>query len=326
MARRIVVLSPTSTTGGPELLHQLVDSLRRKGADAHICYFPFDEPAETPQRYRAYEIDIVDFHDDPATLFVVPEASTWLVRHIRAGSIAIWWMSVDNHFGPAWSTDLRTNYYKLKHLLLRRTPLFRLRKHVHLHQSEYARLFLARRGVTSQPLSDYLGRRHLDDAADLSLKQDIIAYNPRKGFETTRRLQRRFPRFAFVPIEDMTEQEVSDLLSTAKVYIDFGAHPGKDRLPREAAMAGCCVITGRRGSAGNPVDIPILKKYKIPEDAPDFFQRFEPLADFILANYQLASADFDAYRERIRHEPERFEAEVSNMLKTLVPNNPDQRA
>lgn len=26
----------------------------------------------------------------------------------------------------------------------------------------------------------------------------------------------------------------------AKVYIDFGFHPGKDRIPREAVMCGAC--------------------------------------------------------------------------------------
>jgi len=42
-----------------------------------------------------------------------------------------------------------------------------------------------------------------------------------------------------------------------KLYVDFGKHPGKDRMPREAAVHGCCIITGRRGAAGNPFDIPI---------------------------------------------------------------------
>lgn len=36
----------------------------------------------------------------------------------------------------------------------------------------------------------------------------------------------------------------------------FRQPPGKDRMPREAAMPGCCVITGKRGAAANPFDIP----------------------------------------------------------------------
>ena len=47
----------------------------------------------------------------------------------------------------------------------------------------------------------------------------------------------------------MTPEQVVDLMSESKVYIDFGNHPGKDRIPREAVINGCCVITGVRGSA-----------------------------------------------------------------------------
>ena len=61
----------------------------------------------------------------------------------------------------------------------------------------------------------------------------------------------------------MTEREVEDCLSQAKVYIDFGGHPGKDRIPREAALCGCCVVTGRRGAAGNDVEVPINQSYKL---------------------------------------------------------------
>ena len=38
-----------------------------------------------------------------------------------------------------------------------------------------------------------------------------------------------------------------------QVYIDFGHHPGQDRLPREAVQCGCVVITGTRGS-GNQIN------------------------------------------------------------------------
>ena len=31
--------------------------------------------------------------------------------------------------------------------------------------------------------------------------------------------------------------------------VDLGHHPGKDRLPREAALAGCVTVVGRAGAA-----------------------------------------------------------------------------
>lgn len=50
----------------------------------------------------------------------------------------------------------------------------------------------------------------------------------------------------FKPIINMTRDEVIRELQRAKVYIDFGNHPGKDRIPREAAILGCCAIVGKR--------------------------------------------------------------------------------
>ena len=47
--------------------------------------------------------------------------------------------------------------------------------------------------------------------------------------------------------------------------MDFGYHPGKDRMPREAALFGNCIITNQKGSAKNNLDIPIKSKYKFSE-------------------------------------------------------------
>ncbi|KAL7537427.1 hypothetical protein ACHAXR_007818 [Thalassiosira sp. AJA248-18] len=62
--------------------------------------------------------------------------------------------------------------------------------------------------------------------------------------------------------ERMTGEEVVALLKRSKVYIDFGPHPGMDRLPREAALAGCVVITNREGAANFNEDVPLPSEFK----------------------------------------------------------------
>ena len=47
------------------------------------------------------------------------------------------------------------------------------------------------------------------------------------------------------------------------IYIDFGEHPGKDRIPREAALRNLIVITNRNGAAVNNIDVPIDNMFKI---------------------------------------------------------------
>jgi hypothetical protein len=47
------------------------------------------------------------------------------------------------------------------------------------------------------------------------------------------------------------------------MYVDFGHHPGMDRIPREAAACGCLVLVGERGSASYFKDVPLTAEYKI---------------------------------------------------------------
>ena len=106
---------------------------------------------------------------------------------------------------------------------------------------------------------------------------DEILFNPNKGKAITKRLMEKFPDWKFTPLKGFNREQLSQKFSTAKVYIDFGHHPGRDRLPREAAMHGCCVVTGLLGSAGNAVDIPIDSDYKLNSEADDFEIKFELL-------------------------------------------------
>ena len=47
-------------------------------------------------------------------------------------------------------------------------------------------------------------------------------------------------------------------------------HPGKDRMPREAALLGCCILTSTLGSADFFDDVPIMSEYKFEEDKPEY--------------------------------------------------------
>ena len=63
----------------------------------------------------------------------------------------------------------------------------------------------------------------------------------------------------------MTRNEIIRLLQRVKIYIDFGNHSGKDRIPRETAILKCCVMTGLRGSAKYKEDVNIPFDYKFED-------------------------------------------------------------
>lgn len=313
-SKRIVVFSPTKVTGGPELLHQLVDSLRSLGHDARICYFPFDRTHEKPAAYERYNAPQTPFADEPGVDFVVPETATWILRRIRHAKPAIWWLSVDNYLMRTGDSRLKDLVNRFRSVLRRTLPLSELRGYVHYTQSAYARDFLSAAGIPSTPLSDYIGSEYLERAPDASNRSDTIAYNPKKGRKRTRRLIAAHPQLRFTAIENMTRTEVVSLLRNAKVYVDFGHHPGKDRLPREAAAAGCCVVTGRRGAATNPEDVPISDFYKLDDSNGSYVNEFGPVAHSIFTDFASHFKAFEEYRKAIWMEPRVFQEQVESIF------------
>lgn len=310
-SQRILVCSPPSVTGGPELLHQLVHELRGLGRDAYISYYPFDRTHAVPEPYRMYQTPVASFQDAPDTFVVMPETATWIARHVKRSRAAVWWMSVDNYFEARRESWIADQVARYRALAGGRTPFFRLRRFGHFVQSEYARQFLQGHGLAASPLTDYLNPQHLARAgAPPEDKRNIVVYNPRKGIARSERLMARYPDIEFVPLQNMTAAEVGTLLGKAKVYMDFGHHPGKDRAPREAAVAGCCVLTGRQGAAGNGVDIPIPAVYKLDDASNAYLEDFGPLVLDVFRNFATHASAFEAYRRSILGERENFERQV----------------
>jgi hypothetical protein len=93
------------------------------------------------------------------------------------------------------------------------------------------------------------------------------------------------------------------------MYIDVGHHPGKDRMPREAAAAGCCIITSRSGAAGNDLDTPIDDSYKF-ELLSSSIDPIAQLIEDILRNYDDRSLDFVRYRDVIENQEAVFRVEA----------------
>lgn len=307
-----------SVTGGPELLHQLVDALRQLGHDAYITYYPFEKEHAKPSEYYTYDCPVASIEDNSSSLIVIPEVFTKKAKQIINAQVAIWWLSVDNYYqkkGQSWVRDLKMRITTLRRS---RIPLSKMKHLLHFTQSAYARDFLEKNLISSLMLTDYLATEHLSEQIRHLNRINVVAYNPKKGAKKTELLIEAFPEIKFVPIKGMTKAQVNELLSTAKIYIDFGLHPGKDRLPREAAMAGCCIITGLSGSAGNNEDITIPGKYKLNDNNRSFIKEFGLLAKSIFSDFEEHSNQFEKYRNLIREEPSLFKKQVLEIFGSRV--------
>ncbi|WP_165707384.1 hypothetical protein [Pectobacterium polaris] len=321
MEKKVFICCPGDiVTGGPELLHQLASTLQNLGVDSYMLYTPFEKKFTTPIQYQKYNTKVIDFEKEKVkgNIIIIPETLTHLINKFQDSEVFIWWLSIDNYFDGLLPTNFKN---KRKHLTRvfkkKRASLYSLSKKGNITQSEHARLFLEKYKIKSFMISDYLNNTHTEEK-QRTRKENIIVYNPKKGYKITSKLIEKYHELKFIPIENMTPEEVSTLMKRSKIYIDFGTHPGKDRLPREAAIAGCCIITGRQGSAGNNTDVPIPKKYKLSDDPDDKDLLFINLVHDIFENFENNYDSFSQYREIISNEENVFKQQVKEFTKKYV--------
>lgn len=316
---RFRILCPRATlTGGPEALHQLGHAMRAAGLDAAITYFPMRPDNRTPEKFAHYGVPVeLRLADAPDVVVVVGETATDWVWRIRRARVLVWWLSVDFHFKRPEKWTKRAKLWLRERLPSRRPYAFQPHARVrHAWQSEYARRFLLSRGVTDAlPLTDYIAPALTvpEEALPAAPRRDVCLYNPRKGWAFTQRLIAACEGAGveFVPLVGYTEAQLRELFGAAKLYVDFGEHPGRDRIPREAAASGCVVLTGRRGSAGNPVDVPLPEAYKFDEDAPDVLPRLRATIAAVCADDAAHRAAQAGYRAWVRPQRETFFAEAA---------------
>jgi hypothetical protein len=193
-----------------------------------------------------------------------------------------------------------------------------------LYQSEYALQFLRNHGILNTAfLGDYINDDYISASSVKfdRLREDVIVFNPAKGIQQTNMLIKAMPQYKFMPIKNLNRPQVIDLLLSSKIYIDFGNHPGKDRIPREAASLGCVVITNRRGSAMNPVDIPIPDTYKLKDESESFIGEAEILFSSIFKDFEAHLLNFEVYRNIIRCERQNFIDSTLNITNYLEKNS-----
>jgi len=243
---------------------------------------------------------------------------------MKENQTAIWWLSVDN------------NNSKFKDWR-RRCDV------IHLYQSEYAKNhamenILPKVGGASSdvetreihnmvlPMTEFIPNRQqeLNLSNTIQEERDLdVLFNPFKGMHYTDEIRKRSEgkKIRFTPIgggengdERISPEEVTAILHRGKIYIDFGPHPGMDRIPREAALANCVVITNKAGAAAYTEDVPIPEQYKVGKFDVDAIHKILMRS---LEDYDQRKKDFDDYRDWIGNQKERMEDCVKGLLESV---------
>jgi len=263
-----------------------------------------------PSEYKNYDARLTTtIEDQEKNILIVPEICIEKLNAYNFIQKGVWWLSVDNAI-----RGRRKRGFKR----------FKLNLMKHFTNSSYAEYFLVQNKVQNCfPLTGYLNGAHLENDSRRNSniqREDIVLYNPRKGYEITKDLLRSAPEFKWVPIDNLKPAEIASLMRKSKVYVDFGYHPGKERIPKEAVINGCCVIVGMRGSAAFFRDVPILDRYKF-NVVPVWGLRkhfvipriLERIRD-CLSNYESRAQDFDFYRRVVRQDKQRFQVEIAQIF------------
>lgn len=286
--QKIYILTPDHTeAGGIESLYQLADTINEQGGCA-INIFDNSENDPIPDRYKHYNLKYSDkFNDSEDNLFIVPEILTPRLSQIYNCRKAIWWLSVEHNYNQFHD--------------------FHDENIIHLCQSYYALSYLLTKGNYSGIiLNDWVKNTYhlLPD-----IKKNIVCYNPSKGKENTLKILELNTDIEFKALENLLPHEVESLLLKSKVYIDFGTHPGRDRIPREAAVLGNCIITNRQGSAKFYSDLPIAYEYK-----HDSVEKVGQVIKECFDKYEDKIKDFDLYRNIISAQKEGLELLVRQLF------------
>ena len=311
----IYILSPENTiSGGPELSHQFCEAINRLTDNkSYICYVCLSYPygistkASVPEAYKTYNVEFcqnLEEIDRDENVVVFPEGLTHSMQYFKKAKKILWWMSVDNYIESTHESnldDIEQNVF------------------MHLFQSNYSMDYVKKvlPKADGMYLSDYINEEHGKFLYPAEFRQNIAFYNPAKGYEEIRPLIDRADWIRWIPLVNLDLYHMVLLLQSGKIYVDFGSHPGKDRIPREAAANGCCVITNQKGSAAFYEDLPIPQKYKF-ENPRDNLESINDLMHEICSNFSKYQEDFSDYRNLILGEKRKFEKDVKIFANHLL--------
>lgn len=115
-------------------------------------------------------------------------------------------------------------------------------------------------------------------------------------------------------LDNMTHAETLAAVANSKVFIDFGTHPGKDRIAREAAILHCIPIVHYAGAAMLKEDVPLPDYLKPQTELFLTDGHIKNLIKILISNHQSVLDELSTYREQIDEEKAIFYRQTKDFL------------
>ena len=291
---------PRLVTGGPEFLHQVCAGLRENGIDAYMYY---EDGPPNPQascyttRYNNPWTTFIP--ETPAAALIVPEIYVKDLFQTRYHSFTklILWESINFYLTTIGETLL--NFFPPNT--------------IHLSPTKYADEYLAfahepKENILTIP--DYISEDFLKLKKISTPKENLITYYVPKGnaFTTVivKELEKKY-NYSYLPLEHYSTEELIDILSRSKVFLDFSYFPGKNRMHREASICDNIIFTSKLGAAKYKEDVNIKDKYKFNPIGENLEVVEDRIHDCI-ENYNKYILDFKEHKEEALKEKEVFDS------------------
>ncbi len=344
-----VICPSNNDTGGPKDLHQLALELKKLEKKVFMYYFPTNSDVKIHKNYEIFNIPFVtEIDDSEKNILIVPETNQAILisKQYKKIQKILWWLSLDFFFITSFSQNNSkiiksiikfpyeitcifnkitknffgnlslSKYLKIIYLNFPFKNFVKLRDFkMNLSQSMYQYKVLNSKNVKSNLLFDFIRDEYFDARKNILLKdkQNIICYNPSKSSTFMKRIIESNPKIKFVRLENYKMNEIIEILSRSKIYIDFGFHPGVDHLPREAAILKNCIITNKEGSAFYSDAVSIKEKFKFDEKNENLKKISEKINQ-IFDNFEIELKEFDYYIEQLKSEKVNFKKQVSDIF------------
>ncbi len=338
--KKIVVCSPGDVliSGGVNSLHNLCRALGQSGYDASMYYINPQEEIVGSSYYKAYGVKrLKEIEDTSDSLVIVPETLVpFLFEYKNVGKM-IYWLSLPFYFKtPPWKApfDIKLfrslvkckSYYgyssgKIEDLKRRISEYAKSKLNIwdgsilHLSNSYLVADYCKSKGVEGYVLHNPIRDEFYDTSTVQQEREKIVLFGPKTQRSWMRKASRKLPEFQFIKLKRMPSDQVFELMSKAMAFIEIGKFPGRDRMPREAAMRGCVVITNTRGTAGNDKDFKLTEDYRIVETKRKEIVR---MIEDVATNYEKHYQKQAGFREELIEEKNNFRLKSEQIFDFFV--------
>lgn len=339
---KIIIFCPGDIiSGGVNSLHNLCSLLVRNGFNATMYYFNAKPDIINSHQIISYNVNRYDGKiDEPDQIIIVPETMIEILTTFSKAKKIIYWLALKYYFkNPPWRPPFHIkpvrkliscrSYYGYSGGILesakRKLNEFSKSKfniwtedYIHISNSHFVANYCMHRGAKkSFVLLNPIRNEFYNKEANLNSRTETILFGPK-----TPKLLVLFARiflkeFKIIQLRHIPFKKVYKLMSKSLVFAEFGNNPGRDRMPREAAMLGCIVFMNTRGSNALKEDYNIDNQYKIIDkliNYPHIIKEIRKAAQ----NYKIQISDFDQFRKQLKNEKANFDNEVKSVFSKLL--------